>query len=1214
MAGKTGGNSGQPSARTFVGRQRELAELSSGLGDALDGRGGLFLLVGEPGIGKTRLAEELTSIAAARGALVLWGRCWEGGGAPAYWPWIQIIRAVLRTPELPALGPECATVAAYVAQLVPELRQRCADVAPLAPPADAEDARFPLFDATARFLAGVAAHRPLVLILDDLHAADEPSLLLLEFLARELRAAPLLVVGTYREIDLQGQPLRAAILSRAARAGQRLPLAGLGETEVAQLIENRCAAAPSPTLLAAVYRTTEGNPFFVDEVVRLLVAHASAHGPHADVPVPLQIPHGVRDAIRERLRPLSAGCRRVLTVAAVIGREFDLLALERACGMPTEPLLELLAEAAAVGIVEPVSAVLARHRFSHALFCETLYDELTPVQRLRLHRQIGELIEQLHAPDLEPHLAELAYHFLQAAAGGDVDRAIAYATRAGHRAAAQLAYEDAAAHYRRALQALERAAAPDARRCELLLALGEVQRASSSDEARTTFQHAAELARRLVDAGTAAAADWLARAALGCADRGLGVPQQASDHAVVALVEEALAAIGDTESTLRARLLGRLAMELSFDEDGTRGIGLSQEAVDMARRLGDVPTLAATLSKRQFVLWRVDNIADRVSVSSEIIRLAERIGDKELALQGRTWRLIDLMGMGDIRGFDAEIDMQTRAAEELRQPRYLWLSVNLRAMRALWAGAWQEGERLAQQSLALGERTGDQTAAVSPWVQIFVTRREQGRLAEQETPTRFAVERYPASPVPRTLLAIIYHDLGRMADAHEQFELLAAESFRDLRRERRIGVLPYLAELCAAFADTVRAPLLYELLRPYAHTIVPYGVVISFGAGAHYLALLAATLSRWDLAREHFESALALHTRTDGKPWLAHTQYEYGRFLLASAAADDRARAVHLAELALAGAKAAHMPALAANAAALRDRAAARSAAPGDEATRMRAYANGAVALPPADSPLPAAETSAERDRNSKGRVLSFPAKTPALRGQPSGAGVPPAPRASEPPSLATAPSSVTQPEDGIFRLHGEYWSVGDSTAVLRLKDTKGLRYMALLLHHPRREFHATELVVLDGAQPPVTDPGAFEPQHGESFTDVSVRTLAGAGGERLLDAQAKAAYKRRLEDLRESLDEATRFNDLERAARSRAEMEFLTRELARAVGLRGRDRQASAPAERARLNVTRAIKAVVKRISRQHPSLGRYLDTTIKTGTFCSYTPDPRIHIRWQL
>jgi hypothetical protein len=1189
----------------FVGRERELAELRGGLNDALAGRGRLFLLVGEPGIGKTRLAEELANLAAAGGAQVVWGRCWEGGGAPAYWPWMQVLRAVLRTPTLPDIVAEIGAAAAYVAQLLPEIHERLHGALAAPPPADTEQARFPLFDATTRLLACAAAGRPLVLILDDLHAADEPSLLLLEFLSRELHAAPLLVVGTYREVDLRRQPERGVILGRAARAGYRLPLAGLGEADVARLIENRGAGAPSTALLAAVYRTTEGNPFFVDEVVRLLVAEPGGLS-RGEAGV-LRIPHGVHDAIRERLLPLSDDCRWVLAVAAVIGREFDLGCLERVCTRATEPLLDVLGEAAAAGIVTAVSAASTRYSFAHALFRETLYDELKPALRLRLHRQIGEALEQLHAQEIGPHLAELAHHFLQAAPAGDSERAIAYATKAGHRAAAQLAYEDAAAHYRRALQAMEGAADMDVRRCQLLLALGEVQRASGNDDAGGTFEHAAELGRRLLQAGSPLADTWLARAALGFADRGLGTPQQGPDQAVIALVVEALTAIGDTDSKLRARLLGRLAMERAFDEEGVCGVELSQQAIDMARRLGDVPTLAATLSTRQFVLWRVDNIAARLSVSSEILSLAMRSGDKELALQGRTWRLIDLMGMGDIRSFDAEIDLHARAAEELRQPRYLWLSVNLRAMRALWAGHWQEALELAQESLALGERTGDQSATISPWVQIFVTRREQQRLAEEETAIKFAVERYPASPVPRTLLAVIYLDLERMAAAREQFELLAGENFSNLRRERRVGVLPYLAELCAAFGDRPRAAVLYELLSPYAHTIVPYGVVISFGAGAHYLALLAATLSRWDVAREHFEYALALHTRTDGKPWLAYTQYEYSRFLLGFEAADDRTRAVRLAEQALAGATAAHMPALATKAATLLEcaGAVARSPLSLDEAARLRAYGGGT--LPVTTSPLPdaLADAAPERECNGKGRVLSFPTKNPPLRGRTHDPGLPRVRRTPEPPP-------VPAPQRGIFRLDGEYWSVGDSSAVLRLKDTKGLRYIANLLRHPRRDFHATELVALEGMPALDTDPSPFEHRRGDPLAQVSLRTLA--AGEQILDARAKAAYKRRLEDLREALDEATRFNDVERAARARAEMEFLTQELARAVGLRGRDRPASSQAERARLNVTRAIKAVIRRISQPHPSLGRYLETTIKTGTFCSYTPDPRMQIRWEL
>jgi predicted ATPase len=460
---------------------------------------------------------------------------------------------------------------------------------------DPEEARFPLFDATTTFLVRAAADQPLVLVLDDLHAADMPSLLLLQFLVRELRDAHLLVVGTYRAAEALQTAERAQILSGVARYGHRLPLPGLSESDVARLIAHVAGMAPSHAVVTAVHRITEGNPFFVDEVVRVLVAE------RAQLPVDLgtgelRVPHGIREVIRERLRPLSAPCQRVLIVAAVIGRECDIGILQAACAVPLDQLLDTLNDAVTRGIIAPVPASLARFSFTHALIRETLYAELPVAERLRLHRCIGEVLEQLSAGNPEPRLAELAHHFYQAAPGGDVQKAIDYATRAGGRAAEQLAYEEAAAHYERGLQALTLAPPDEFRQCELLLALGDVQRAWSSSASKETFQRAADLARGLVRVGTQHAAPLLARAALGFADRGLGMPQLSSDPVVVALLEDALAAMGDADSTLRARLLGRLAMEFFFSDVSERSLVLSQRAVETARRLEDPMTLAYTLS------------------------------------------------------------------------------------------------------------------------------------------------------------------------------------------------------------------------------------------------------------------------------------------------------------------------------------------------------------------------------------------------------------------------------------------------------------------------------------------------------------------------------------------------------------------------------------------------------------------------------------------
>jgi DNA-binding CsgD family transcriptional regulator len=907
----------------FIGREAELDRLRAMLEAARARRGGVALLVGEPGIGKTRLAEELAVYAWLRDVQVQWGRCYEGEGAPAFWPWVQIIRAVVQGREPAALLAELGPGAADIAALVPAVRARLPDLPP--PPAvEPDQARFRLFDSITAFLTSAAARQPLVLILDDLHWADAPSLLLLPFLARELRAARLLVVGTCREGAAGGQRALARILADLAREPvvARFPLRGLGEPEVARFIEAVAGRPPPAPLVAAVYQQTEGNPFFVTELVRLL----GAEGRLAPVPGaagPLAIPPTVRAAIGRRLDRLSAACRGVLAVAAVIGREFSLAVLApawagEAGAAPDDraPLLAALDEALAAHLVAEAPAGVGRYRFAHALIRETLYEELGSRDRARLHRRVGRALEALYGADVEPHLAELAAHFGHAALDGDAEPAIAYAARAGERAGRLLAYEEAARHYRMALAALELGPpADERRRAALLLALGEAQaRAGDFEAARASFQRAGAIARRLLAGGPSPAAALLARAALGYGGpRGtLGVV----DAALIGWLEEALAALGEADDALRARLLGRLAVEHYHASRRERRLALSHEAVATARRAGDPAALAAALTARHDALWEPEAIQERLAVATELVRLAERVEDKELALRGHEARLLDLLELGEVAATDRALVAHARLADELRQPAGRWRAAVFRAMRALLDGRFAEGERLAEAALALGQRAVGASAAQVHLVQLFWVRREAGRLAELEPAVVAMAERYRATGW-LAALAWLYADLGRPDEARRALDEAAAGG---LAGPPAVGYwLNYaalLADVCAALGDADRAARLYPLLAPYAGRLVlSITAAACRGAVDRYLGRLAGTLGRREAATRHFEAALALNAAVGARPWLAHTQHDYARLLLAGGRPGDRGRARALLAEAVATAEACGMTRLAEQAA-----------------------------------------------------------------------------------------------------------------------------------------------------------------------------------------------------------------------------------------------------------------------------------------------------------
>ncbi|MEE8346454.1 MAG: AAA family ATPase, partial [Dehalococcoidia bacterium] len=864
----------------------------------LSGRGRLLMLVGEPGIGKTRTSEELATYAGLRSAQVLWGRCYEGEGAPAYWPWVQVVRSYVHDRDPKELMSEMGPGAADIAQVVSEVGERLPGL-PAPPTLEPDQARFRLFDSITTFLKNASKSQPIVLVLDDLHWADKPSLLLLQFLARELRGARLMVLATYRDVELRREHPLADALGELSREGlsQRILLRGLSERDVARFIEITAGMSPPEALVEAVYRETEGNPFFVNEVVRLLVADGRLERPEEVKSWSVTIPQGVREVVGRRLNHLSKECNGVLTVASVIGREFGLDALERVSDVTGDRLLEALEEAVAARVVAEMPRAVGRYSFTHALIRETLYEELGTTRRVRLHRQIGEVLETLHGDNVEPHLAELAHHFSESVQGGDVDKAINYATRAGERATSLTAYEDAAGHYQMALQALEAKDKPDeAQRCELLLALGEAHaRAGDTPRARGTFQAAADIARKL------GAAEHLARAALGFGGEFLVVEMGRVDESLITMLQESRDALGEEDSALRARVLARWANELYFSDAIEQRVSLSQEAVEVARRVGDLTALAYAVRAKTVFIWEREVVDESLADAIEILRLAEEAGHKTIALDAHSSRIYGLLTLGDINAVDAEIEAYARLAEELRQPAYLWFAALFRTMRALLDGRFEEGERLAMEAFAIGQRAQGPNAAMWFGAQLNSVRSAQGRLGELEAGTKSYVEQYPAIPVWRVVLAFNYSESGREAEARREFERLAGNEFADLPRDGNwLPGIVLLCSVCAFLGDGDRAATLYDLLLPYAGQNVLVGAAVScLGSTSFYLGLVAATMSRWGDAERHFEDALEMNTRMGARSYLAQSQQAYADMLLTRDGPGDREKALELLAQAL---------------------------------------------------------------------------------------------------------------------------------------------------------------------------------------------------------------------------------------------------------------------------------------------------------------------------
>jgi tetratricopeptide (TPR) repeat protein len=866
----------------FVGRERELAELSGTLDDAFAGRGCLVLLAGEPGIGKSRLAEELIAQARARGARVLVGRCWEAGGAPAYWPWVQALRPHLRGEEPDALRAQLGAGAADLARFLPDLRARFPDLQE--PPAsEAAAARFRLFDATVGFLRRASESRPIVLFLDDLHAADTPSLLLLRFLARQLGSTRMLLLGAYRDLDpLPRQPLTEMLVEVAREPGtRRLPLGRLSDREVAEYVELTAPAIASADVLAELSEETEGNPLFVGEIVRLL----SVEGVRSDG---LAIPQSVRDVIARRLTHLSDECNRVLALASVLGREFPLDTLDRLAGVSADEVLDVLDEAMAARVLSDMAGTPDRLRFAHVLIRDTLYDGLTTARRVRLHRQAADALEALHGEEPGVYLAELANHCM---AGRDFRRGLRYARRAGDRAVAALAYEEAARLYEMAIEAVERSAPVDLPcRCRLQLALGEARaRAGLTDAARETFLEAAELAK------SRPLPDELARAALGYGGR-FAYARAGADRRLVPLLEAALAASEDGDSDLRARLLARLAGALRGEPSMERRAALSREAIQMARRLANPLTLAYALESA-YATVSPRNAEEWLTIGNELVQVAGAVGDREREFFGHQHGLGALMVLGEIAAVDARLEAMATLVEELRQPTQRRALSVTRTMRALFGGRFEEAEGLVQEALRAGP--GAQGLDTG-WfwvvrVQAWALARERGRLQELHPDIERLVDDYPTLSYLDSVLASLYSELGLEADTRKRFEALARHDFADLPFDSDwLFQMSLLSQVCASLGDTRNASKLYEMLLPYAGFNVLAYPALSLGSASRYLGLLASTMSHWAEAERHFYAAIEMHAEMGARPWLSHTQHDHARMLLARGAPTDVERALGL--------------------------------------------------------------------------------------------------------------------------------------------------------------------------------------------------------------------------------------------------------------------------------------------------------------------------------
>ena len=1057
---------------SLVGRESEAATLRTATDVAIGGRARSVLIAGEPGIGKTALAEDAAAYAEKAGALVLWGGCWGGEGAPAYWPWIQIVRTYVNDRPTGELLADMGDGAADIARLVPEVGGRFLSITPEGD-TDPEQARFRLFDHLSRFLRAAAEAQPLCLVFDDLHWADRSSLIMLRFFAQAAREARILVVGTYRDVELATED-RGTLADLNA---DRIVLHGLAPNEVAALIQMTIGTQPAPELAAAVFGRTTGNPFFVKEVARLLDVQGrfDPHGRAATY----AIPEGVRDVVRRRLAHLSQETVATLGAASVFGPDFGIDLLGRLIKTERDEVLAPLEEAVDARLVGEVPDSVGGYSFAHALVREVLYEDLGAARRSALHWRAGELLEQKHG---EAHLTEIAHHLVKGAAQGDPAKAADAALRAARLSVRMYAWDQAAELYGRSLDALAIAGSDDARRVRTMLELGDAHvRAGNLAAARRVFEKAAELA-----SGLGLRAE-LAHAALGLGGGLGGFEVRLFDDRQLDLLGRALEQLPTEDSAIRAWLLARLSVASSFVRPAEERAGMSREAVAMAERLGDRGALSYALSSLCDALAGPDNVADRVAAATQMIDLAAQpaagaarcgvescavcLCDPEFALLGRRFRVVANLEAGDIAAVDRDIESYGRLAEHLRQPLYLWYAPFFRGMRAMLGGELDDAQACIDDATAIAAGTSSGNAAILTETQRLGLALEAGDTLTAERAWRSLdaasseLEKLPSASGRRAVMSGMFGDASAAVPMLRRW--VAAGGLNSLPKDSEwLSTAAYTAESALRAEDTASADHVYGALAPYENLFVVDGIAARFmGSVAHYLGRLATLLQRYEEAERHLRTAIAAHDATGAVLWGARSRNEL------------------------------------------------------------------------------------ERARSGAGRE----------------------------PDGEAAPSL---PGGNIFRREGEYWTVAFNGAVARLKHSKGLRDIALLLASSGREVAALDLVA--------RDVGAPAPR------------MADAG--EIIDERARAAYKRRIAELQSEIDDD---EDPTRAARAREELDALAAQLAGAYGLGGRARKAGDPAERARKAVTERIRDAVAKLAREHPALHRHLKVSIRTGTFCSYTPE---------
>jgi hypothetical protein len=885
----------------FVGRGAELERLGEAWAAAVGGQRGVVLVAGEPGIGKTRLISRFARQVTDQGGVVLYGRAEPELGVP-YQPVVEALGGYVRACPQRELAGQMGVLSGELVRLVPQLGERVGGLAgPL--PAEPETQRYRLFEAVAELLANASATWPLVVVLDDLQWAGRPTIVLLAHLLQVDLPMRVLVVGCYRDTEVGPEHPLTGLLAEAHRIpGIRLEhLGGLDETDVAALAGQATDQPDAGDRLSdQLHRATDGNPFFVTEILHAIRGNGAIRGDGVDEVdlVALGVPQGAVAMVAHRVARLDPAHQGVLRTAAVIGQRFDLPLLRAVVG-DDDLVLGALADAEATGLVG-THELLGGRQFAHALIRDALYASLPPSERTRCHGEVVAALEAL--PDAGQRLGELAHHATQAIALIGVDAAVRCRRRAADRARQDLAFEEAASHHAAALDLLEVAGRADTgESCDLRIDLTDVlHRAGDLVAGEAALLAAADCAQRLDDPSR------LARAALAGPAPGTVILDSSRPDPCLGVVEDALARMDPRDSTARARLLAdqatRTGLLVASAAAVHRGHTSAAEAIAMARRLGDDPTLAKVLVGAYMPYSTPDNLGERVGLCDEMITISDRVHDLESANRARTLRAACRIEAGDLDGARADLDDAEHLLDALRQPIHAFYLAWHRAGLALVEGRLDEAERQIVAMSTHLRRSGVGHVLGTTGMMVIQLFWVRGRLAEIGDAVLAALgEAATASARSfRVLEAFVLAETGATDRARRLVDDLIADDVTSWVTRSWMG-LTLLWGLATVAADTDHqeaARRLEKALQPYADRIATNGHYAGPPV-ALVLADLAATQGRTGDADRSYRAAATFCQDRGLTPWSAITSVRWAELLTRTGDPADRPHAADLARHAL---------------------------------------------------------------------------------------------------------------------------------------------------------------------------------------------------------------------------------------------------------------------------------------------------------------------------